>query len=88
MIQQHLIEKISRAHPSRGEREIRDDLNRIKRSFCKETKIIEGEFTTFNTDGTSLYFDLGNEVSEVKQVDLAGTPLAKLSGVHNIPIQS
>ncbi len=67
MTQQQLIEKILRKYPGRKEAEIRNELNVIKDEFCRETGIIEGEFTTFNTDGTSMYFTMGSDVVTLKQ---------------------
>ncbi len=88
MTQQQLIEKILRKFPDRKEGEIRDEANVVKEEFCRETRILEGEFTTFDTDGTSMYFDLGDDVITVKQVDLAGTKLDRLGGVYEVELQT
>ena len=88
MIQQQLIEKILRKFPDRKEAEIRAEANTVKEEFCRETRILEGEFTTFNTDGTSMYFDLGDDVITVKQVDLNGEKIDPLGGVYEIELQT
>lgn len=88
MTQQQLIEKILRKFPGKKEGEIRAEANTVKEEFCRETRILEGEFTTFNTDGTSMYFDLGSDVIAVKQVDLAGSKINRLGGVYEIELQT
>lgn len=88
MTQQQLIEKILRKFPDRKEAEIRIELNEVQKEFCRETRIIEGEFTTFDTDGTSMYFDLDDQVVTVKQVDLAGTKLDQARGVYEVVLQT
>ncbi len=88
MTQRQLIEKILRKFPDRKEGEIRAEANAIKEEFCRETRILEGEFTTFDTDGASMYFDLGDDVVTVKQVDLAGDKLDRLGGVYEIELQT
>ncbi len=88
MTQQQFIEKVLRKFPNRKEAEIRSELNEVQKEFCRETRILEGEFTTFNTDGSSMYFDLGDEVVTVKQVDLAGDKIGPLGGVYEIELQT
>ncbi len=88
MTQQQLIEKILRKFPDRKEGEIRAELNEVQKEFCRETRIIEGEFTTFDTDGTSMYFDLDDRVVTVKQVDLNGVTINPLGGVYAVEIQA
>lgn len=88
MTQQQLIEKILRKFPDRKEGEIRAELNEVQKEFCRETRILEGEFTTFDTDGTSMYFDLDDRVVTVKQVDLNGVTINPLGGVYGIEIQT
>ncbi len=88
MTQQQLIEKIMRKFPDRKEGEIRAESNTVKDEFCRETRIIEGEFTTFDTDGTSMYFDLDDRVVTVKQVDLNGVTINPLGGVYAVEIQA
>ncbi len=88
MIQQQIIEKVRRKFPDRKEGEIRAEANTVKEEFCRETRILEGEFTTFDTDGTSMYFDLGDDVITVKQVDLAGAKLERLGGVYEVDLQT
>lgn len=88
MTQQQLIEKILRKFPGRKEGEIRAELNEVQKEFCRETRIIEGEFTTFDTDGTSMYFDLGSDVVTVKQVDLNGVKINPLGGIYEIELQT
>ena len=88
MTQQHLIEKILRKFPDRKEAEIRAELNEVQKEFCRETRIIEGEFTTFNTDGTSMYFAMGSDVVTIKQLDLDGAKIKPLGGVYEIDLQA
>jgi len=88
MTQRQIMEKILRKFPGRKEGEIRAEMNAVKEEFCRETRILEGEFTTFDTDGTSMYFDLGDDVITVKQVDLAGTKIDPLGGVYEIEMQT
>ena len=88
MTQQHLIEKILRKFPDRKEAEIRAELNEVQKEFCRETRIIEGEFTTFNTDGTSMYFAMGSDVVTIKQLDLDGAKINPLGGVYEIDLQA
>lgn len=82
------MEKILRKFPGRKEAEIRSEMNAVKEEFCRETRILEGEFTTFDTDGTSMYYDLGSDVITVKQVDLGGTKIDPLGGVYEIELQT
>jgi len=88
MTQQQLIEKILRKFPDRKEGEIRAELNEVQKEFCRETRILEGEFTTFDTDGTSMYFDLDDRVVTVKQVDLNEVTINPLGGVYGIELQT
>ena len=88
MIQRQLMEKILRAHPGRKEAESRAELNTVKREFCRETGILEGEYTTFNLDGSSMYFTMGTDVVAIKQLDLNGEKINPLSGVYGIELQS
>ncbi len=88
MTQQQLIEKILRKFPDRKEGEIRAELNEVQKEFCRETRILEGEFTTFDTDGTSMYFDLDDRVVTVKQVDLNGVTINPLGGVYAVELQT
>ena len=87
MIQQQLIEKILRKFPGRKEAEIRAELNTVRDEFCRETRILEGEFTTFDTDG-SLYYDLDDRVVTVKQVDVKGVTINPLGGVYAVKLQT
>ena len=86
MTQQQLIEKIRMKFPKRNEGEIRSELNEVQKEFCRETRILEGEFTTFNLDGTSLYYTMGTDVVTIKQVDLDGTKIDVLGGVYQIEL--
>ena len=88
MTQQQLIEKILRKFPGRKEAEIRDALNEVKNEFCRETRIIEGEFTTFDTDATSVYYTMGDDVVTIKQVDVNGSKITPLGGVYEILLQT
>jgi len=88
MTQQQLIEKVLRKFPDRKEGEIRDEADAVKEEFCRETRILEGEFTTFDTDGTSMYFTMDDRVVTVKQVDLNGVTINPLGGVYGIKIQA
>ena len=88
MIQQQLIEKILRKFPGRKEAEIREALNEVQKEFCRETRIIEGEFTTFNTDATSVYYTIGDDVINIKQVDVNGVKITPLGGVYEIVLQT
>ena len=88
MIQRQLIEKIIKKFPDRKEAEIRAELNEVQKEFCRETRIIEGEFTTFNTDGTSMYFTMGADVVTIKQLDLDGVKIDPLGGVYEIKLQT
>ena len=88
MIQQKLIEKVLRKFPDRKEGEIRAELNTIKEEFCRETKILEGEFTTFDTDTTSMYYTIGTDVITIKQVDLNGVKIDPLGGPYEIELQT
>lgn len=88
MTQQQLIEKILRKFPDRKEGEIRAELDTVRDEFCRETRILEGEFTTFNTDGTSMYFNLDDRVVTVKQVDVKGVTINPLAGVYVIEVQA
>ena len=88
MTQQFILEKVMRKFMDRTEGEVRSDLNRIQKDFSRETRILEGEFTTFNTNGASLYFDFDDQVSVVKQVQVDGTVIDLLTGVYQIEIQS
>ncbi len=82
------MEKILRKFPDRKEGEIRFELNEIQKAFCRETRILEGEFTTFNTDGTSMYYTMGTDVATIKQLDLNGSKINPLGGVYEIEIQT
>ena len=88
MKQQVIIEKIRAKHPARLEADVRAEMNTVKREFCRETRIIEGEHTTFNTDGSSVMYDMGDEVVDIRQVDLAGTKINQVSGVFEIELQT
>ena len=88
MTEQHLIEKILKKFPDRGESEIRLELNVVQKEFCRETELIEGEFTTFNLDGTSLYFAMGTDVVAIKQVDVNGAKIDPLHGIFEIDLQT
>lgn len=88
MTQRQIMEKILRKFPGRKEGEIRAEMNAVKEEFCRETRILEGEFTTFDTDGTSMYYDLGTDVITVKQVDLAGDKIDPLGGIYEIELQT
>ncbi len=88
MTQQQLMEKILRKFPGRKEAEIRIELNEVQKEFCRETRILEGEFTTFNTDGSSMYFTMGTDVVTIKQLDLNGVKIDPLGGVYGILLQT
>ena len=88
MTQQQFIEKVLRKFPNRKEAEIRSELNEVQKEFCRETRILEGEFTTFNTDGSSMYFTMGTDVVTIKQLDLNGVKIDPLGGVYGILLQS
>ena len=88
MTQQQLIEKILRKFPGKKEAEIRAELNEVQKEFCRETRILEGEFTTFNTDGSSMYFTMGTDVVTIKQLDLNGVKISPLGGVYGILLQT
>jgi hypothetical protein len=88
MTQQQLIEKILRKFPDRKEGEIRDELNEVQKEFCRETRILEGEFTTFDLDGSSMYYTMDSTVVTVKQVDLNGSKIDPLGGVYEIESQT
>lgn len=77
-----------RKFPDRKEGEIRAELDTVRDEFCRETRILEGEFTTFDTDGTSMYYDLDDRVVTVKQVDLNGVTINPLGGVYAVEIQA
>ena len=80
------MEKIRRRHPDRLEPEIRAEMNTVKREFCRETRLLEGEFTGFSLDGTSVMYDLGDNVAAVKQVDLNGVQIQQLTGIYTIEL--
>ena len=86
MIQQVIIERIRRRHPDRREAEIRAEMNLIKKEFCRETRINEGEHDGFSLDGSSVMYDFGSEVVNVKQVDLDGVQIQQLTGVYKIEL--
>lgn len=88
MTQQQIIEKILRKFPGRKEAEIRLELNEVQKEFCRETRILEGEFTTFNTDGSSMYFTMGTDVVTIKQLDLNGIKIDPLGGMYEIELQT
>lgn len=88
MIQQKLIEKILRKFPDRKEGEIRAELDTVRDEFCRETRILEGEFTTFDTDATSMYYALDDRVVTVKQVDVNGVTINPLAGVYAVELQT
>ena len=88
MTQQQLIEKILKKFPDRTEAEIRIELNAVQKEFCRETELLEGEYTTFNLDGTSMYYDLGDDVVAIKQVDVNGVKIDPLGGMFEIPLQT
>ena len=82
------MEKILRKFPDRKEAEIRLELNEVQKEFCRETRILEGEFTTFNTDGSSMYFTMGTDVVTIKQLDLNGIKIDPLGGMYEIELQT
>ncbi len=84
MIQQQIHEKILRKFFRRTESEIRTSLNDVKNDFCRETRIIEGEFTTFNTTATEIYYSIGSDVVSIKQVVLDGVTLKPMSDVYGL----
>ncbi len=88
MTQRQLMEKILKKFPDRKEAEIRDALNIVQKEFCRETRILEGEFTTFNTDGSSMYFTMGTDVVTIKQLDLNAIKIDRLGGVYEIEMQT
>ena len=88
MTQQQIMEKILRKFPDRKEAEIRLELNEVQKEFCRETRILEGEFTTFNTDGSSMYFTMGTDVVTIKQLDLNGIKIDPLGGMYEIELQT
>ena len=84
MIQQQILDIILRKFPGRTETEIRISLNEVKDDFCRETRIIEGEFTTFNTTTTEIYYTIGSDVVLIKQVVLNGLTLKPMSDVYGL----
>ena len=86
MIQQQIMEKILQKFPGKTEPEIRIELNEIQKDFSQETEIIETEFTTFNLDGSSVMYDMDDEVIRVKQVDVDGAKIDILGGVYEIEL--
>ncbi len=87
MTQRQLMEKILKKFPGRKEAEIRDALNMVQKEFCRETRILDGEFTTFNTDG-SMYYTMGTDVVAIKQLDLNAVKIDRLGGVYEIKMQT
>ena len=74
-----MIELVQQHHPSMGEIEIRNALNRASDHFCAETEIVKRSYTQ-NTIADQRYYTLDQKIQVVKEVYLDNVKLPRLVG--------
>ena len=67
MILREMIEFVKQHHPTMGEKEIIILLNEAMDDFSSDTRIVEG-YVDFDTVIDKRYYDLSDDVLEIKEV--------------------
>ena len=74
-----MIELVQQHHPSMGEMEIRNALNRAADHFCAETEIVKKSYTQ-STVENQRYYTLDEKIQVVKDVYLDNVKIPRLVG--------
>ena len=74
-----MIELVQQHHPSMGEMEIRNALNRASDHFCAETELVKRSWTQ-NTVADQRYYTLDERIQVIKDIYLDDIKLQRLIG--------